>query len=100
MILTIVKIINQIYIQIEKRGEIWKDKEEEIKEDLEILRKEELTLGQSLELYNLLGGDQSKALEGIKLKNNEEEEKEDNNEKPKEDAEENKFVIKRKRIKF
>ena len=81
-------------------SEIWKDKEEEIKQDLEILRKEELTLGQSLELYNLLGGDQSKALEGIKLKNNEEEEKEDNNEKPKEDAEENKFVIKRKRIKF
>ena len=82
-------------------SEIWKDKEEEIKEDLEILRKEELTLGQSLELYNLLGGDQRKALEGIKLKNNEEEEeKEDNNEKPKEDAEENKFVIKRKRIKF
>ena len=53
-------------------GEIWKDKEEEIKEDLEILRKEELTLGQSFELYNLLGGDQTKTLEGIKLKNDEE----------------------------
>ena len=36
-------------------SEIWKkDTEEKIKSDLEILRKEELTLGQAYELYNLL----------------------------------------------
>ena len=42
-------------------SEIWKDDtEEKIKSDLEILRKEELTLGQSYDLYNLLGGDENK----------------------------------------
>ena len=51
--------------------ELWNEKdkmkeEEKFTEDLELLRKEELILGQSYELYNLLGGDERKALEGIK----------------------------------
>ena len=67
--------------------ELWKEKEnlseeeknqeeEKFKEDLEILRKQELILGQSYELYNLLGGDKSKALEGIKTEIEKEKEKE------------------------
>ena len=65
--------------------ELWKEKdkmkeeeknmeEENFKEDLEILRKEDLILGQSYELYKLLGGDESKALEGIKTDNDKEKE--------------------------
>ena len=67
--------------------ELWKEKdklneeeknmeEEKFKEDLEILRKEELILGQAYELYNLLGGDKIKALEGIKTEIEKEKEKE------------------------
>ena len=75
--------------------ELWKEKdklneeelnkeEEAFKEDLEILRKEELILGQSYELYNLLGGDKSKALEGIKteIEKEKEKEKEKKNDNP------------------
>jgi len=67
--------------------ELWKEKdnlneeeknleEEKFKEDLEILRKQELILGQSYELYNLLGGDKNKVLEGIKTEIEKEKEKE------------------------
>ena len=55
---------------------IWEGNEEKIKTDLEILRKEELTLGHTYELYKLLGGDENKIMENIKIKNDEEEEKE------------------------
>ena len=53
-------------------SELWKEKdklkeEEKLNEDLEILRKEDLILGQSFELYNLLGGDESNVLKGIKI---------------------------------
>ena len=56
-------------------GELWKN-EEIIKKDLEILSKEEIILGESYELYNILGGDENKSLEGIKLENEKEEENE------------------------
>ena len=74
-------------------GEKWINNEGNIKKDLEILRKQELTLGQCYELYNLLGGDEMKVLENIKIKKEDEKEEEDDN-KPKEDIEEAKIVKK------
>ena len=68
---------------------IWKD-ENKIKEDLEILRKEELTLGDCYELYNLLGGDESEVLEGIIIKK--EQEYEENSE---DDSDEDIKIVKR-----
>jgi len=70
-------------------AELWKN-EEIIKQDLEVLSKEELILGQSYELYNILGGDENKALEGIKMKN--EKEKEENNENENENEGEERIV--------
>ena len=55
---------NKLALYLDRKelwSEIWKKETEEIiKSDLEILRKEELTLGQSYDLYNLLGGDENK----------------------------------------
>ena len=71
----------------EEEEEKEKEKEkvkEKFTEDLELLRKEELILGQSYELYNLLGGDERKALEGIKTEDDKKIEKKNvkrNNEK-------------------
>jgi hypothetical protein len=81
--------------------ETWKNLEDKITQELDILGKEELTLGQSYELYNLLGGDEKIALEGIQLKN--EEDKQDNDEKANEDLGEQKIIKKdkkKKRIKY
>ena len=75
-------------------AELWKN-EEIIKQDLEVLSKEELILGQSYELYNILGGDENKALEGIKMKD--EKEKEENIEKENENEGEEKIVRKNRR---
>ena len=77
-------------------SEIWKDDtEEKIKSDLEILRKEELTLGQSYELYKLLGGDENKVMEGVKIVDKKEENKD---EVPREEEDElNKNIKKKKR---
>ena len=64
----------------EKWTELWREKdkwkeEQKLNEDLEILRKEDLILGQSFELYNLLGGEESYILEGIKAEIRKEKEK-------------------------
>ena len=58
------------------REELWpKDyscqKNELLKNDLDILSKYELTIGQCYKLYNLLGGDENKVLEGINIKTEE-----------------------------
>ncbi len=74
-------------------GEKWEKNEENIKKDLEILRKVELTLGQSYELYNLLGGDENKALEDIKVKAEDEKEEEEKND---DDYNEDDEIIRRK----
>jgi len=66
------------------REELWpKDlyqKNDLLKNDLDILSKYELTIGQCYKLYKLLGGDENKVLEGININN--EEEKDENNKKP------------------
>ena len=54
-------------------GKKWEKEEEKIKTDLIELGKEKLTLGQCYELYNVLGGDESKTLENITIKKHEEE---------------------------
>ena len=74
-------------------GEKWEKNEENIRKDLEILRKVELTLGQSYELYNLLGGDENKALEDIKVKAEDEKEEEEKNDN---DYNEDDEIIRRK----
>ena len=84
------------------REEMWDEKwinnEGNIIKDLEILGKVEITLGQSYELYNLLGGDEIKVLENIIIKNEDKKEEESNND----DIEELKIVKKppKKKIKF
>ena len=82
-------------------GEKWINNEKNIKNDLEILRKEKLILGQSYELYNLLGGDEMKVLENINVKKEDEKEEEAKDNKI-DDAEEKKIVKKppKRRIKF
>ena len=67
------------------RQELWtenwqKETEEKIKSDLDVLGKEELILGQSYELYKLLGGDENKSLEIINKDAGKEEEKINENE--------------------
>ena len=57
--------------------DIWKQSNNVIESDLQILSKNELTLGQCFELYNLLGGDENEAYKDIIVKN--EDDKEDNN---------------------
>jgi hypothetical protein len=70
----------ELWKEKEKLNEEEKNQEEEkFKEDLEILRKQKLILGQSYELYNLLGGDKSKAIEGIKTEIEKEKEKKNDN---------------------
>ena len=51
-------------------SEIWNEKEK-FKKDLDNLRKNDLTLGQCFELYNLLGGDEQEAYKGIIVKDDE-----------------------------
>ena len=68
----------ELYLEREEIwGEKWKNNEENIKKDLEILKKQELKLGNIYELYNLLGGeDEMKTLENLgvnKANKNEEE---------------------------
>ena len=55
------------------RADLWEKEEEDIKEDLKKLGAFNLTVGQCYELYNLLGGDESKTLENIIVKKEEEE---------------------------
>ena len=90
---------NSLYLYLDRQelwSEIWKNETEEtIKSDLEILRKEEITLGQSYELYRLLGGDENKVMEGV-LKNVEKKEENDN-EKPREEEIENNNIRRKKR---
>ena len=54
------------------REEVWDQKlweqNEKIEEDLEILRKNELILGQAYALYQALGGDEKEAYKGINIK--------------------------------
>ena len=72
--------------------ETWK-KKDLLEKDLDSLSKYELTIDQCYELYELLGGDESKALEGINI--NIEKEKDENNEKPNEEG--NIKILKKKR---
>ena len=80
---------NQLVLYLEKEemwGEKWNINEDNIKKDLDILSKEQLTVGQGYELYNLLGGDEAKIKENIKIKQEKEnEEIEDNNNDEEED---------------
>ena len=78
------EIWTELWKEKDKMNEEEKIKEEEkFREDLETLRKEDLILGQSYELYNLLGGDKSKELEGIKIENENENEKKNINQNKK-----------------
>ena len=76
---------NELALYIDREelwGKKWEKDEEKIKNDLLILGKEKLTLGQSYELYNILGGDESKTMEDINVKKDKEEgeEEKDNDE--------------------
>jgi hypothetical protein len=88
-----------LYLQREEMWdlEIWKKHEDKILEELGLLGSLDLTLGQAYELYNLLGGDEKIALEGIKLKN--EEDKQENDEKGNDDLGEQKILKKEKKKK-
>ena len=73
--------------------QLWNE-ENSLSDDIEILSKYELTVGQCYQLYELLGGDEDKIFEGINIKN-EEEKEEDNNEeenKPKIIKKKNKVI--------
>ena len=101
---------NQLNLHLEREElwtGIWKNNEENIKRDLELLnkeynkdntdnkdKKEELTLAHCYELYNLLGGDEQKILENIKIKGEEDEKEKENKEN--ENEEEGKIVRKKK----
>jgi hypothetical protein len=86
---------NPLTLYLEKK-EFWNkqlwNEENSLPDDIEILSKYELTVGQCYQLYELLGGDEDKIFEGINIKN-EEEKEEDNNE------EENKRKIIKKKNK-
>ena len=72
----------------------WEKRNKEIESELQILSKNELTLGQCFDLYNLLGGDENEAYKDIIVKN--EDDKEENN-IPKDEG--NAKFIKRKKRK-
>ena len=74
--------------------EIWEPSNNDIESELQILNKNELTLGQCFELYNLLGGDESEAYKDIIIQNEDDKQE---NDIPKE--EENAKFIKRKKRK-
>ena len=76
--------------------EIWgtKEKNENIEQDLEILRKNELILGQCYDLYTKLGGDEQEAYKDIIVKN--EDDKEENIQK--ENVVNEKIVKRKKKI--
>ena len=72
----------------------WEKCNKEIESELQILSKNDLTLGQCFDLYNLLGGDENEAYKDIIVKN--EDDKEENN-IPKDEG--NAKFIKRKKRK-
>ena len=63
-----------------------------IQNDLELLNKNDINVGQCYELFKLLGGDENEALKGIDLNNKEGEEEDEDDEL----EGQNKFIKKRK----
>ena len=84
------------------REEVWDknkwEKNEQLEEDLEILRKNELTLGQAFELYQALGGDEQEAYKGLVIQNDDD--KDEINAIPKEEEGNQKILKRKKKIKF
>ena len=61
---------NKLYLYLNREDiwpiELWKN-EEIIEQYLEIIKREDISVGQSYELYNLLGGDENLLFESIKI---------------------------------
>ena len=61
---------NKLYLYLDREDiwpiELWKN-EEIIEQYLEIIKREDISLAQSYELYNLLGGDENLLFENIKI---------------------------------
>ena len=85
---------NYLYLYLYKEDiwnkKIWDQNNDIIESDLQILSENELTLGQCLELYYLLGGDESEVYKDIIIENEAD--------KNKNEEEKEKIIIKRRKI--